>query len=208
LATNNEVEAVEKSVYAYKEIANLYDINLHYPIHKLALEDWQRTEEYLSSSVSRREGRSAELTNQIYNIFGWFAVFQGVVLTAVSQLTQTLQGEPLCGKIWSPIVLTGFATFATVLGILHKFTSLQSLEYTIHTERQAKLEVAKRASCLRREGPQIFKFHLNTDNSKPATKAKPFWWNRSLSLVILSLGIFTFIFIMSYFVILCDTWVV
>lgn len=67
-------------------------------------------------------------------------------------------------------------------------------------------EFAKRASCLRREGPQKFKFHLDTDNSRVATEAEPFWSNRYL--VIVSLGIFTFIFIMSYFSILCDTWVV
>lgn len=207
MAPNNDEDVAEKSVLAYKEIAHLHEINLFYPIHKLALEEWQRKEEYLSNSVSRREVRSAELTNQIYNIFGWFAVFQGVVLTAVSQLTQTqtAHSEPLCGKIWFPIVLTGCATLATIVGILHKFTSLQSLEFTIHTEKQAKIEVAKRASCLRREGPQKFKFHLNTDNARLATSAKPFWKNRFL--VIVALVIFTLIFILSYFVILCDTWV-
>lgn len=67
-------------------------------------------------------------------------------------------------------------------------------------------EVAGRALRLRSEGPQKFKFHKHTDNSKPATKAKSFWKNELL--VIGLLVIFTGIFILSNFVILCDTWVV
>jgi quinol-cytochrome oxidoreductase complex cytochrome b subunit len=205
VAPNNGVDQ-EKNVFAYQEIANLHEINVHYPIHKLALEDWQRRVDDLTNSESRREGRSAEVTNQIYNIFGWFAVFQGVVLTAVSQLTQTASEEPVCRKIWFPIVLTGFATVATTLGILQKFTILQSLEKTIHTDRQAKTELAKRALHLRSEGPNKFKFHKDADNSKRTTTVKPFWTNRIY--VIVCLFIFTFIFIMSYFSILCDTWLV
>jgi hypothetical protein len=108
-----------------------------YPEHKKAWEEWQRKGKVLNSRVSRREARSADVTNQIFNIIGWYAVFLGVVLTAVSQLTQTASNVPVCGKIWFPILLTGFGTVVTICGIIYKYTTLKSLELTIQSEREA-----------------------------------------------------------------------
>ena len=87
---------------AYTEIKNLIDLE-RYPEHKRALEEWRRKDNDLSSKVSRREARSSDVTNQIFNIIGWYAVFLGVMLTALTQLTT----KSVCGKVWFPVVLTG-----------------------------------------------------------------------------------------------------
>lgn len=149
----------DQQVPAYKVAANLTKIfeNAKYKLHRTALQDWQRREKDLFDKVSRRQTRSADLTNQIYNIIGWFAVFQGVVLTAVSQLTQTAGGKPLCGKIWFPIVLTGFGAVVTVGGIVHKFRGLKSLELTINTEKQAQIV----CSCFPSTCSSLFKARLH-----------------------------------------------
>jgi hypothetical protein len=140
LAASNKLPAVvaEDEKLAHRVAANLLSINENNPLHKSALDDWLQTQKGLFESLSRRQARSADLTNQIYNIIGWFAVFQGVVLTAVTQMTQThTGGKPLCGKIWFPIVLTCFGTAVTATGVFYKFRGLKSLELTIHTEKEA-----------------------------------------------------------------------
>ncbi|KAG0564304.1 hypothetical protein KC19_8G099900 [Ceratodon purpureus] len=198
---------VDEPVLAYREIAILEEINQDKnSLYKRALEDWQLKQKDFAIKVSRRENKSIDLTTQIFNIIGWYAVFQGVVLTAVSQLSQSNQVGtlPMCKKIWFPITLTGFATLVTTGGILYKFRGLQELQVTILAEKQARIELEKRVSNLRREGPLNFRFREHTNNSLRNLKPRSFLIN-SIP-VVLSLLIFTFLFIMSYFVILCNTW--
>jgi hypothetical protein len=107
------VESEDLAVDSYKVIETLWLIEQS-PLHKLALKDWKRKEKELNERATRRESKSQDLHTQIYNIIGWYAVFQGVVLTAVAQLTQTYNGSPVCGKTWFPVVLTGFGTVKQV----------------------------------------------------------------------------------------------
>lgn len=214
-AHKKDVDESEKGAFAYQEIANLHDIITHYPIYKLALEEWERRGEYLRNSVSRREGQSVELTNQISNIFSVFVVFLGLVLIAVSHLTTVshltqsanteLGGAPVCGKVWFPIAVTSLGTLVTLVGISNKFRSLHSLELVIHKEKQTQNELSRRAFSLRRIGPEKFSFIIHTE-SRSATNPK--LRKKSFQLVNVAVLLFTFIFIVSYFVILCDTWVV
>lgn len=71
--------------YVYLEIKDklLIEADL---VYKATLEEWDRRETYLGKRVDRREKTSIDLRNQVFNIVGFFSVFQGVVLTAVSQL--------------------------------------------------------------------------------------------------------------------------
>jgi hypothetical protein len=57
-------------------------------------------------------------------------VFQGVVLTATSQLTSS--SHPTSGKIWFPIVLFVFAAAAATVGGSLKFTSVEKTRYDDH----------------------------------------------------------------------------
>ncbi|KAG0608308.1 hypothetical protein M758_8G095600 [Ceratodon purpureus] len=198
---------VDEPVLAYREIAILEEINQDKnSLYKRALEDWQHKQKDFAIKVSRRENKSVDLTTQIFNIIGWYAVFQGVVLTAVSQLSQSNQVGtlPMCKKIWFPITLTGFATLVTTGGILYKFRGLQELQVTILAEKQARIELERRVNNLRREGPLNFRFSKHTNNSLPDMKPRSFLIN-SIPVVV-SLLIFTFLFVVSYFAILCNTW--
>ena len=122
----------------YQQIKNLVWAKKH-PVYSVALDEWDRTERLVSSRVDRREKRSADLINQIFNLVGFYSVFQGVVLTAVSQLVSaTSSCGSQCGKVWVPILLTLFAAVVTIVGILEKFTNLKSLETSIHQERRTQ----------------------------------------------------------------------
>lgn len=121
--------------FPHKEIQNVLWIEGS-DEHRAALKEWDRKELYLSSKVDRKEKRSADLTNHIFNIVGFFSVFQGVVLTAVSQLKSST--KPLCGMVWVPALLSSVAAVVTIIGVLIKFSSLQELEISIHNEKIAQ----------------------------------------------------------------------
>jgi hypothetical protein len=110
--------------------------------YREALEDWKERKKSLGEKLDRREKRVEELTNQIYNVVGFFSVFQGVILTAVTQLTQTSQSSnqacpprPLCGKVWFPVVLSALAAVAAAIGIGLKYGHLNKIDKLIHKER-------------------------------------------------------------------------
>lgn len=106
------------------------------PVFSVALEEWDRKERLLSGRVERREKRSADLINQIFNLVGFYSVFQGVVLTAVSQLKSDTKSQ--CGKVWFPIVLSVVAAVVTFIGVWLKFRNLKELEDSINTEKRAQ----------------------------------------------------------------------
>jgi DUF917 family protein len=65
-------------VFAYLESKSVLEIEGD-PLYKAALKEWDRKAEYLGKRVDRKEKASADLVNQIFNIVGFFSVFQGVV---------------------------------------------------------------------------------------------------------------------------------
>jgi hypothetical protein len=187
------------------QIRNLQDID-HDPILKKAHEEWLRRDADLSQKVARREASRADVRNQIYNIIGWYAVYLGVVLTAVSQLTQT-DSKLKCKKVLFPIVLTVFGCFVTVLGVIYKFKILHKLETTIQSDKQSSAELQRRTLQIQNRG-LAFDFRSDTkDIDLPKSS-----WTAILKAYfvdyfapILALIIFALLFIGSYFIILCNT---
>lgn len=121
--------------YVYLEIKDKLLIEAD-PVYKATLEEWDRRETYLGKRVDRREKTSIDLRNQVFNIVGFFSVFQGVVLTAVSQLKSST--GPHCGTAWFPVVLSGGALIVAGIGVWLKFTDLEALELSISNEKQAQ----------------------------------------------------------------------
>lgn len=138
----------------YIEIKNLVLIEKSV-IHKKALEEWDRKEKLFASRVERKTNKVGNLKNEVYQLIGLFSVFQGVVLTAVSQ-SNLLH----CNNRWSPILLSVLASIVTIAGVAQKLLQISSLEYTIYSENQALkvcvaialnfLHVAKRLMCVHR----------------------------------------------------------
>jgi len=108
------------------------------PVYSVALGEWERKERLFSARVERREKSSADLINQIFNLVGFFSGFQGLVLTAVTQLVSASNCKSQCPKVWFPILLTVVAAFVTIVGVLLKFRALKDLVDSIKTEKQAQ----------------------------------------------------------------------
>jgi hypothetical protein len=183
----------------FAEITNLVIID-RYPKLKKALDLWYQRDKDLKAKIAQKESRRSDVRNQIYNIIGWYAVYLGVVLTAVSQLTQTARDHPvsLCRKVYFPILLTALGFLATIGGLWLKFRDLSSLESTISDDRKTSDELNRRALKLGRQG---LKFDFLTEIKESKVPK-----NNSIGeyLVYFALSVFLVVFIVSYCVILCD----
>ncbi|KAG0605800.1 hypothetical protein M758_9G088600 [Ceratodon purpureus] len=216
--TREEVERVLRSIteaddrerrlgelveyFPYTEIKNVVEIERD-PLLSAALKEWDRKEAYLGNRVDRREKASADLVNQIFNIVGFFSVFQGVVLTAVSTLKSDTFAT--CGLLWFPIVMSSVAGVVSIVGVSVKFWTLTELEGSIHDEKVAQTEASKRAHKLRGDGKKHFRFHTH---AKEPDRVPPKSFHLSWCFVVLSLFLFTALFIFSHFAILCNSFVI
>ncbi|KAG0620741.1 hypothetical protein M758_4G239700 [Ceratodon purpureus] len=201
IAQKEGVDDVDGLREYFKRVNNLVWIkeNSHY---REALEDFKERKKSLGEKLDRREKRVEELTNQIYNVVGFFSVFQGVILTAVTQLTQST--PPLCGKVWFPVVLSGLAAIAAAFGIGLKYRHLDRIDILIRKERLELREAERREGALQREGGN-FKFKDIKDLGGPLQSS---YWLLKAAVVIGGVIVFTVVFILSYFVILCDKLVI
>jgi hypothetical protein len=131
-----ELEPAEEFGQPFQEVRSLVWAK-NDPVYRVALDEWERKERLFSGRVERREKSSADLINQTFNLVGFFSGFQGLVLTAVSQLAAAQPTKSQCRKVWFPIVLTVAAAIVTIIGIWQKFSVLKDLEKSIKTEKQA-----------------------------------------------------------------------
>lgn len=115
----------------FTEIRNLLYIESS-PVHKKALEEYQRKEKLFTSRVERKTKKVGSLKNEVYQMLGFFSVFQGVVLTAVAQ-SNLLH----CNNKWSPIVLSVLASVLTIAAVTQKLSQVSSLQKTINSEERS-----------------------------------------------------------------------
>jgi hypothetical protein len=114
---------------SYKSVRNLLWIQ-HHPVYKTPLAEWRRQVRLFASRVERKIKRSGALTNEIYNMIGFYSVFQGVLLTATSQSNYLH-----CRNVGLPIALSAFASLCTLVHICQKFQVISGLEKTISDEQ-------------------------------------------------------------------------
>ena len=86
---------------------------------KKALGVWHEKEILFTKRVERKKSKVAELKNEVYQLIGFFSVFQGVVLTAVAQASQLH-----CPTRWIPISLSILASVVTIAGVIQKFNQI------------------------------------------------------------------------------------
>ena len=130
-------------VIEYERIKNFLDVKNH-PVYSSALEEWTRELKDARTNLVDKGKEKADLTTQVYNIVGFFSVFQGVVLTAVSQLASG--SLPKCQKTWFPILLSLVATLVAVVALFSKFRDLEKLEKST-TEYAGKKSVSSHCLC-------------------------------------------------------------
>jgi hypothetical protein len=65
-----------------------------------------------SLRIEKKNTRSINAKNELYQLIGFYSVFQGVVLTAVAQ-TSLMQ----CQQSWIPVSLSLLASIATIVSV-------------------------------------------------------------------------------------------
>jgi hypothetical protein len=101
-------------------------------VQKKALEVWRYKEDLLTKRVERKKNKVAELKNEVYQLIGFFSVFQGVVLTAVTQASQLH-----CHTRWIPISLSILASVVTIAGVIQKLDQIKDFQKTVHSEEDS-----------------------------------------------------------------------
>jgi hypothetical protein len=129
-----KLEEVDSEEFAreYVTIKNVLDIKDN-PVYRAAFDEWNRQLKVLRTKLVDEKSEKAELTGQIYNIVGFFSVFQGVVLTAVSQVAAG-SGEK-CRITWVPGLLSVIATLAALFILHSKFGRLDTQKFEIEVDR-------------------------------------------------------------------------
>jgi hypothetical protein len=79
--------------------------------------------------IDRKEAQSNQIKNEVYQLVGFFIVFQGVLYTAVAQ-AQVLR----CLNWPTVFVLSLLASAAAILGVSQKLSQLRALRRTIEKE--------------------------------------------------------------------------
>ena len=122
-----DLTSVQRSslAHSYQKIRNLLWIESQ-PVYKAALLEWQKNLEYYSSKVDRKTLRFESLKNEIYNMIGFYSVFQGVLVTASSQ-SSILR----CRNVCIPIALSLCASIVTLVAIRQMFARIHILQGSI-----------------------------------------------------------------------------
>ncbi len=77
------------------------------------LTEWENRFEVSSLRIEKKSTRSINAKNELYQLIGFYSVFQGVVLTAVAQTSH----------IQCPVLLSLLASIATIVSVYIKLES-------------------------------------------------------------------------------------
>jgi hypothetical protein len=88
------------------------------PKLKRILTEWDNRFEVSSARIEKKSTRSINAKSELYQLIGFYSVFQGVVLTAVAQ-TSLIQ----CQQPWGPVSLSLLASIATIVSAYIKLKS-------------------------------------------------------------------------------------
>ncbi|KAG0625620.1 hypothetical protein M758_2G069000 [Ceratodon purpureus] len=199
--TSGATESVPQSSlpHSYKIIRNLLWIE-HHPLYRTALAEWKERLTVIASRVERKTKRSEDRKNEIYNMIGFYSVFQGVLLTATSQSNYLH-----CANVGLPIVLSAFASLCTLVGLVRKFNVISGLEKTICSEEVSYKEAKKRVLQLKERG-EAFRFSDFLENQKTSCTFHPKFQIcglRSWCIVPLAVFGFSVVFVLAHWLILC-----
>jgi hypothetical protein len=198
-------------------------------IYAKAHKTWEAQDALFASRIDKKKEQSTSLRNEIYQLFGFYSVFQGVLLTAVAQ-----SNFLYCHNWWSAFFLSLSASLVSIGGIIEKFLAVVALEKTIKNEADTRQVLSSSPNpspplhtspphhlltllsshdslllqeCINRVGRLLrkrgdFHFHVDAQDGKPRT----FDLNRlrlSVLIVFMCLLSFSALFLASIYRILC-----
>ncbi|CAK9220531.1 unnamed protein product [Sphagnum troendelagicum] len=131
------------------------------PILKLQLRNWEEQAASISRRIERKENRTYVVKNEIYQVLGFYIVFQGVVLTAVAQASALT-----CRQWWSPFTLSLIASIVTIVGVYQKLQVLHDVEQNLREERNSFQVIARNIQLFKKKGTK-FNFAEDVKRGEP-----------------------------------------
>lgn len=89
---------------------------------KFALETWRAQYKELKNRQDGKNGDIKDMKSDMYQLIGFFSVFQGVLFQGVTQLSIA------CRFRYIPMALSVAATVGTIFGVFLKFTDLLDIQ--------------------------------------------------------------------------------
>jgi hypothetical protein len=126
LRNGNRTDSVTTQVNPIEiEAALLIEID-NDPKLKRVLQEWEKLSKVESLRVEKITARAIVFKNELYQLIGFYSVFQGVVLTAVAQ-TNLIK----CNQSWGPASLSVLASIATLAGVCNKLNHYNKVKRTL-----------------------------------------------------------------------------
>ncbi|KAH9566719.1 hypothetical protein CY35_04G143800 [Sphagnum magellanicum] len=163
------------------------------PKLKRILKEWEKRFEVSSLRIEKKSTRSINAKNELYQLIGFYSVFQGVVLTAVAQ-TNLIQ----CQQSWGPVSLSLLASIATIVSVYIKLKDYGDHRKALEEETAISQALHLRISRLKQEGKN-FEFPEIPFGKKTSKGLASLY----IVAVILALILFSGITLASCFAILC-----
>jgi hypothetical protein len=128
------------------ELGSLLEIE-NDPILRLQLKNWEEQAKSISRRIERKENRTYAVKNEVYQLLGFYLVFQGVVLTAVAQASVLT-----CEEWWSPFILSSMTSIVAIVGVYQKLQSLHDVEENLREERISYQVLSRNIQLFKRKG--------------------------------------------------------
>ncbi|KAG0612868.1 hypothetical protein M758_6G058400 [Ceratodon purpureus] len=147
---------------------------------KVAEEEWEKIEQKFAGRVATSRGQILNVSNEIYQVVGFSAAFQGLLLAAVSQGSQLN-----CNSRWWALVLSIFGTQAATTAVWEKNRIITWLQESLEKDERTRETYAVRLRFLHELGPRSFDFDRLVESEAGVPRKPP----SSLQRVVLKVAI-------------------
>ncbi|CAM6018638.1 unnamed protein product [Sphagnum balticum] len=188
---SKNVNPIEVEVECLLQIENDQKLNR-------ALIDWEKRFKVALSRIDKKRTRSINTKNELYQLIGFYSVFQGVVLTAVAQ-TNLIR----CSQSWGPASLSLLASVSTIASVYAKLKDYSQLRRALEEETNDSRVWQNWIASLKTTGAD-FKFPQPVESAEQSTKKPAGLKLIYLWAILLFLFLFSAITLASCFVVLCN----
>lgn len=117
------------------------------------LEQLEKEEGIVRQRAANKEVRRSNTQNEIYQLFGLYFVFQGVLLSALFQGAGG--GSELCHLWWLPFSLSLITSGAAIAATFHKLHDHGRIEYALELEKEDARAIFKLIQELLHKGDEF-----------------------------------------------------
>ncbi|KAH8943821.1 hypothetical protein BDL97_13G074800 [Sphagnum fallax] len=120
------------------------------PFLRLQLKNWEEQAASIAKKIERKETRTFVVKNELYQLTGFYIVFQGVVLTAVAQASALT-----CRQWWSPFTLSLIASIVAIVGVYQKLDAFRDVKDNLKEEKYSFQVLNRNIQLLKQKGKKF-----------------------------------------------------